>query len=218
MNLCPWLPYNTVSVLLNSTVTSPLEGSGLLITAVSATAGWSINAFSTSDGPIRYLRKYILQRRQDTQPRGLRIRQNKTQAHWSRNKCSPAGINDIVCPRYEVEIPFWILDSPVSQEPKVSTNIGLCLLGIVLEKQKQKATESAKSKTPGPGLLWTVTSFGLPREQLYVAWWTCRKSTDLRFCSQLESSPFISVLPVSHYYSESNLIFNTDVFIGPFIS
>lgn len=38
----------------NAFTTSPLVESGLLTTAVSTTAGCSINAFSTSDGPIRY--------------------------------------------------------------------------------------------------------------------------------------------------------------------
>lgn len=118
----------------NCSVTSLLIGSGLLITAVSTTAGCSISAFSTSEGPIRYLQKYVFQGRWDTQPLGLRTRWNKKPRIpiLVQKLCSPTGINDIVCPSHEVEIPFCILNSPVSQKPKVSSNISLCLLGIVL--------------------------------------------------------------------------------------
>lgn len=42
---------------LFSIITSPLRGSGLLTTAVSTTAGCSIRALSTSNGPMRYLGK-----------------------------------------------------------------------------------------------------------------------------------------------------------------
>lgn len=38
-------------------ITSPRTGSGLLMTAVSATAGCSMRASSTSPGPIRYLER-----------------------------------------------------------------------------------------------------------------------------------------------------------------
>lgn len=45
----------TPSLLLP--ITSPRMGSGLLMTAVSTTAGCSMSASSTSPGPIRYLEK-----------------------------------------------------------------------------------------------------------------------------------------------------------------
>ena len=40
-------------------LTSPRTGSGLLTTADSRTASCSINALSTSKGPIRYLEKKV---------------------------------------------------------------------------------------------------------------------------------------------------------------
>lgn len=101
--------------------------------------------------------------------------------------CLPTGINDIVWPPYEVEIPFWILDSPVSHKPKVSSNIILCLLGIVLVSTKTENYCVCKVYVPGPRTSMN-SYFSLPPEQLYTVWWSCHESTNHRFPRQPGSS------------------------------
>lgn len=111
-------------------VTSPLVESGLLTTAVSTTAGCSINAFSTSDGPIRYLQKYVLQRRQGTQPLGLRTRKNKTPQHpsWSRNSAHPLElmISSVRPKKWKYPSESLIPRSPRSQKsPRILASVFL---------------------------------------------------------------------------------------------
>lgn len=44
----------------------------------------------------------------------------------------PTGVNDIICSSHESEISILILDCPVSQDPKIPSDVGFCLLNIVL--------------------------------------------------------------------------------------
>lgn len=179
----------------NVMLTEPRSWSGLLTTADSATAGCSIKALSTSNGPILYLEEFsiLLWSRF-----GIWVFRQVTHPNETINY-RPCWNDDVVWAPHKPQIPFLVLDAAVAGEIVVTTECILSSLCLILRKKLQhEMLKTAKS-----GFFWRDLLSGQKEKQTVFSMpkWPRINGIPWKFCQKGHKGTSPESLTISNNFT-----------------